>query len=102
MNNHQAFQFSHWLCGSIQRRLALTFGSISLLMMLGLSVLLLKQQQDFLDDASIRRANALANGLAYSSSSWVLANDLVGLNEILQGYIDTPNLDRAFITDNHG
>jgi diguanylate cyclase (GGDEF)-like protein/PAS domain S-box-containing protein len=96
------FQFSHWLFGSIQRQLALTFGSVSLLMLLGLAGLLLKQQQDFLDDASIRRANALANGLAYSSSSWVLANDVVGLSEILQGYSDTPNLDRAFILNQRG
>ncbi len=102
MSKKPPFQFSHWLFGSIQRQLALTFGSVSLLMLLGLAGLLLKQQQDFLDDASIRRANALANGLAYSSSSWVLANDVVGLSEILQGYSDTPNLDRAFILNQQG
>jgi diguanylate cyclase (GGDEF)-like protein/PAS domain S-box-containing protein len=102
MSKPPSFKFSHWLSGSIQRQLALTFGSVSLLMMLGLAGLLLKQQQNFLDDASIRRANALANGLAYSSSSWVLANDIVGLSEILQGYIDTPNLDRAFILNQRG
>lgn len=96
------FKFSRWLFNSIQRQLALTFSSVSLLMMLGLVGLLLKQQQNFLDDASIRRANALANGLSYSSSSWVLANDVVGLGEILQGYTDTPNLDRAFVLNNQG
>lgn len=87
---------------SIQRRLALAFGGIALLMMVGLSGLLLKQQRDFLDDASIRRASALANGLAHSSSSWVLANDLIGLKEVLQGYADTPNLLRAFVLSPEG
>lgn len=100
--NKPPFKLSRWLFGSIQRQLALTFGSVSLLMMLILVGLLLKQQQYFLDDASIRRATALANGLAYSSSSWVLANDVVGLSEVLQGYSDTPNLDRAFILSKQG
>jgi diguanylate cyclase (GGDEF)-like protein/PAS domain S-box-containing protein len=96
------FKLSRWLFGSIQRQLALTFGSVSLLMMLILVGLLLKQQQNFLDDASVRRATALANGLAYSSSSWVLASDVVGLSELVQGYSDTPNLDRAFILSKQG
>lgn len=101
-----SFRLPDWLSwlwrDSIQRRLALAFGGIALLMMLGLSGLLLKQQQNFLDDASIRRASALANGLAHSSSSWVLANDLVGLKEVLQGYADTPNLQRAFVLSPRG
>lgn len=100
------WQFPAWLSGlwrdSIQRRLALAFGGISLLMMLGLTGLLMKQQQDFLDQASIRRAGALANGLVHSSSSWVLANDLVGLKEVLQGYTETPNLQRAFVLSPRG
>lgn len=87
---------------SIHRRLALAFGGISLLMMLGLAGLLLKQQQNFLDQAGILRAKTLANGLANSSSSWVLANDVAGLQEVLQGYADTPNLIRAFVLSPRG
>ncbi|MCK9606608.1 MAG: EAL domain-containing protein [Methylomonas sp.] len=87
---------------SIHRRLALAFGGVSLLMMLGLAGLLLKQQQHILDQTSILRAKALANGLANSSSSWVLANDVVGLQEILQGYAQTPNLIRAFVLSPRG
>jgi len=90
------------LFGSIQQQLVLTFGCVSFAMLLGLTGLLLKQQQNFLDDASIQRANGLANGLAYSSSSGVLANDIVGLSEILQGYSNTPNLNRAFIVNEQG
>lgn len=87
---------------SIHRRLALAFGGVSLLMMLGLAGLLLKQQQNFLDQASILRAKALANGLASSSGSWVLANDVAGLQEILQGYARTPSLIRAFVLSPRG
>lgn len=87
---------------SIQWQLALSFGSVALLMLLALTGLLLSHQRDFLNDSSIRRANALANGLAHSSSSWVLANDVAGLGEVLQGYIDTPNLDHALILSRRG
>lgn len=87
---------------SIHRRLALAFGGVSLIMMLGLAGLLLKQQQNFLDQASILRAKTLANGLASSISSWVLANDVVGLKEVLQGYQKNPNLVRAFVLSPRG
>lgn len=87
---------------SIHRRLALAFGGVSLLMMLGLAGLLLKQQQNFLDQASILRAKTLADGLANSSGSWVLANDVAGLQEVLQGYEKTPSLIRAFVLSPNG
>lgn len=102
MMPHLFSQCSHWLFGSLQRQLALTFGSVTLLMLLSLTGLLLKQQQQFLDTASIRRTNALASGLADSSGSWILANDVVGLSEIVQGYSDTPNLEQAFILNLQG
>lgn len=87
---------------TLRRRLALAFGGISLLMMIGLTGLLLKQQQDFLDRASVLRANALAHSMAQSSSSWVLANDVAGLQEVLAGFASTPNLDRAFVLSPSG
>ena len=91
-----------WWQASLQRQLAVGFGSVALVAMLSLTGLLLKQQQTFLNDSSIRRANALANGLAQSVTSWVLANDLVGLEEIVQGYSDTPNLERIFVLSQSG
>ncbi len=87
---------------SLRRRLALAFGGVSLLTMLVLTVLLLKQQQDFLDHANVLRANGLANSIAHSSTPWVLSNDLAGLQEVLQGFGETPNLQRAFVLSPHG
>ncbi|MDP2902614.1 MAG: EAL domain-containing protein [Methylovulum sp.] len=102
MSNLPHFNFSQWLFGTLQRQLALTFSSISLLMVSGLTALLLHQQRNFLDQESILRASALSNGLARSSTSWVLANDLVGLSEVIDAYRDTPNLQRAFILSPKG
>nr|WP_305888658.1 EAL domain-containing protein [Methylomonas sp. SURF-2] len=70
--------------------------------MLGLAGLLLKQQQNFLDQAGILRAHTLANSLANGSGSWVLANDVAGLREVLQGYEKTPNLIRALVLSPRG
>lgn len=94
--------FRLWIRASLKRQLAIAFGSMALVAMLALAGLLLRQQWHFLDEANMRRAMALANGLARSSESWVLANDLVGLDEIVQGYIDTPSLEHIFILDPGG
>lgn len=102
MNQSPLLRLRHWARGSLQRQLAIGFGSVALLTMLTMAGFLLKQQQDFLNEASIRRANALANGLAHSSASWVLANDVVGLAEILHGYRDTPDLERIFVLNRRG
>lgn len=95
-------KFSQWLQAKLQRQLVLGFGSVALISMLALTGLLLKQQQDFLNDANIRRVSAMANGLAQSVSTWVLANDLVGLAEIVHGYADTPSLERIFVLSTQG
>lgn len=92
----------HWIAESLSRQLALGFCSVALLMMLSMSGVLLFKQLHFLHDASIRRAMALANSLAQSSESWLLANDLVGLDEIVQGFADTPNQERIFILNSRG
>lgn len=102
MSKFRHFKLNQWLFGTLRRQLALAFGGVSLLMMLGLTTLLLHQQHVFLDQESVRRASALSNGLAYSSTSWVLANDLMGLAEVVAGYAETPDLHRAFILSPSG
>lgn len=102
MSNCPRLGFRHWIRASLKRQLAIAFGSVALTAMLGLAGLLLRQQWHFLDEANIRRAMALANGLARSGESWVLANDLVGLDEIVRGYADMPSLERIFVLDPSG
>lgn len=86
----------------LQYQLALGFCGVALLMMLAMSGLLLYKQQNFLHDAGIRRATALATSLAHSGVSWVLANDLAGLQEVVDGFADTPNQERIFILNLQG
>jgi diguanylate cyclase (GGDEF)-like protein/PAS domain S-box-containing protein len=87
---------------SIRRQLILGFGLSSLLLMLGFGFLLLDQQRDFLHNSSNERAISLAHALSISGTSWALANDLVGLQEVVQGYAKTPDLQRAYFLNTRG
>lgn len=87
---------------SIQRQLALAFGSVSLTLMLTLGFLVTNHERAFLSRHGTERAAALAHTLAASSTSWVLANDVVGLQEVLQGFSDTPDIRRAFVLSPRG
>jgi diguanylate cyclase (GGDEF)-like protein/PAS domain S-box-containing protein len=93
---------SRWVLHSLQRQLALGFCSVAIIMMLAMSGLLLHKQRTFLNNASNHRAAALANNLAQSSVSAVLAYDLVGLEEIVSGFAHIPNQERIFVLNTHG
>ncbi|MGZ5007202.1 MAG: EAL domain-containing protein [Methylobacter sp.] len=87
---------------SIRRQLAWSFGSVTLIMMIGLAGLLFEQQRNFVYHAAIQQGQSLATSLGSSGTSWVLANDLAGLKEILQGFADLPDLERAYILSARG
>jgi diguanylate cyclase (GGDEF)-like protein/PAS domain S-box-containing protein len=88
--------------GSIRRQLTLGFALASLGLMLGFGYLVLEQQRAALYRFSIERATELAHTLSISGTSWALANDLVGLQEVVQGVARTPDLQRAYFLDRHG
>lgn len=88
--------------GSIRRQLILSFALASLGLVLGFGYLILEQQRDGLHRFSNERAIELAHTLAISGTSWALANDLVGLQEVVQGVAKTPDLQRAYFLDTHG
>lgn len=90
-----------WMA-SIRRQLMLAFGTVSLLLMLGFGALMLSHQRGFLYHLGVERATSLAHAMSSSSTSWVLANDLVGLQEVLRGFADTPDLERAFVLSTNG
>ncbi|MDO9425107.1 MAG: EAL domain-containing protein [Methylobacter sp.] len=71
-------------------------------MMLGLAGLLYDRQRSFLYSAAIQQSKSLATSLAGSSTSWVLANDIAGLKEVLQGFVGLPDLERAYILSLRG
>lgn len=98
--------FCSRLCGywrrSIRRQLVLDFGLSSFLLILGFGCLLLDQQRDLLRSSSNERAILLAHALSISATSWALANDLVGLQEVVQGFANTPDLQRAYFLSPRG
>ena len=85
--------------GSIRRQLILGFALASLVLILGFGYLILEQQRDAQYRFSEERATSLAQALAISGTSWALANDLAGLQEVVQGFVKTPDLQRAYFLD---
>ena len=88
--------------GSIRRQLILGFTLASLVLMLSFGYLILEQQREALYKSSEERATSLAHALAISGTSWALANDLAGLQEVVQGFAKTQDLQRAYFLDAHG
>lgn len=94
------------ICGawrrSIRWQLIAGFGLSAMIMMSSFGYLQLVQQRDFLQRASDERAASLAHALSISGTSWALANDLAGLQELVQGFARTPDLQRAYFLNMHG
>jgi len=58
---------------------------------------LVKRQSDFLHAQSIAQVTSLTKTLAVNSSSWVVANDVIGLEEVLQAQTSYPDLKYAMV-----
>jgi diguanylate cyclase (GGDEF)-like protein/PAS domain S-box-containing protein len=95
-------RYSRFWCGSIRRQLILSFALASLALMALFGYQVLGQQRAALMRLSNERASELAHTLAISGTSWALANDLVGLQEVVQGVARTQDLQRAYFLDHHG
>jgi diguanylate cyclase (GGDEF)-like protein len=87
---------------AIRRQLIAGFGIAALFLLLGFGYLQLTQQRDFLHQFGEERAESLAHSLSVSSTSWAIANDLVGLQEVVQGFAKTPDLQRAYFVSMRG
>jgi len=87
---------------SIRWQLIVGFGLTSLVLLLGFGYMLLAQQRDFMLRTSDDNATSLVHALAISSTSWALANDLAGLQEVVQGFAKTPDLQRAYFLNTRG
>lgn len=91
----------HWR-GSIRRQLVLGFVLASIVISIVFGMVVLEQQRTAQFNASTTRAASLAHALSISSTSWALANDLVGLQEVVQGFSHTSDLQRAFFVSPQG
>lgn len=91
--------FSRW---NIQTKFIISIAVVHLVLMSVFVVDLVRQQKVFLLQESITAALSQASLIASSSSSWVLADDLVGMEEVLQSSLQNSALVYALIADDQG
>ncbi|MFA7241451.1 MAG: ATP-binding protein [Sulfuricellaceae bacterium] len=82
---------------SIRHQLVAGFVLVHTLLMTVLVTELAGHQHDFLQSQSRVQAASLAETLATSSMSWVLSNDVVGLQEVVQSVMRYPNARYAML-----
>ncbi len=92
----------HFWMASIRRQLILGIALVHAVLMTFFVVDLVERQRHFLHMQSIALAEGLAKTLATSSSSWVLAQDIAGLDEVLQSPASFPGLRYAMVVSPRG
>lgn len=88
--------------GSIRSQLIVGFGAAALVLLLLFGYRVIEQQREFLHQFGDERAVSFAHALSISSTSWAMANDLVGLQEVVHGFVKTPDLRRAYFVNPQG
>ena len=63
---------------------------------------MLRRQHEFMEQQLAQQGAGLARILAVNAPSWLLSNDVHGLNELVGSLASTPNLHLALILDNDG
>ncbi len=87
---------------SIKRQLVLGITFLTLGMFLTLSFVILEKQKDFFDESSINEAKNRTNLLANNSSSWLMSNDFIGLQEVVDSVSSYKDEDHIIIVDLKG
>lgn len=87
---------------SIQRQLILGIAMVHAVLMTIFVADLVSRQRSFLIEQSVDQTEAIAKSLAANSISWVLANDVIGLEEVVLSQKDYPNLDYAMVLSPQG
>ncbi|MCK5685157.1 PAS domain S-box protein [bacterium] len=87
---------------SIQRQLVLGIAFVHAILMTIFVSDLVSSQRSFLDKHSIDHTEALAGTLAANSVTWVLSDDVIGLEEILRSQKSHPDIEYAMILSPRG
>ena len=82
---------------SIRRQLMLGIFLVHAVLMTVFVYDLVNRQGDFLHAQGVEQANSLSETLAANSTLWILSNDVIGLEEILQSQINYPDLQYAMV-----
>jgi diguanylate cyclase (GGDEF)-like protein/PAS domain S-box-containing protein len=87
-----------WLWkSSIRRRLIVGIAAVHAVMMSLFVYDLVERQRDFLLQQARQHAQSLAHTLSTSSQSWILANDVMGLQEVVTSQAGYPYLRYAML-----
>jgi len=87
---------------SIRRQLAWSFSLVTLTIILGSGYLLYSFQRNLLYNHATQDALGLATTLSYSSASWVLADDVAGLQEVLKDAAQATDIKFAAVLSLQG
>ncbi len=97
---------ANWLrrliAGSVRRQLMLVVALVHAVLMTLFVFDLVERQSRFLHKQSVAQAVSLSDTLATNSTSWVLANDIIGLEEVLASLKNYPELRYAMVVDPTG
>ena len=87
---------------TIKRQLMIAIVITNVVFMSLFIVELTSKQKDFLHEQSLTQTISLTTTLAKNATSWVLANDYIGLEEIVNSIVQYPELHYAMIFDTNG
>lgn len=87
---------------SIRRQLIIGISLVHAILMTLFIYDLVERQHDFLHQQAVQQSLSLAKTLAANSVSWVLANDVVGLEEVVAAQTNYPGLSYAMVVSPQG
>ena len=93
---------SNFLFGTLRGRLVISVAVVHAVMMTLFIVDLTARQRSMLLDRQIKEATALSQALATSAAGWLAANDIAGLQEIVEVQRRYPELLFATLVDEEG
>ena len=94
--------FNRVIFSSLARQLIFGIAAVHAVLMTIFVFDLVDRQREFMLFQNHQQAVGLAATLATNGSSWVLANDLVGIEEIISSQSNYPDLKYAMFIDLHG
>lgn len=87
---------------SIRRQLVLGITAVHALLLTLFVLDLVERQRSFLSQQSADQALAIAQNIATTSTPWVLAHDVIGLEEVVQAVSGYPGFKYAFLLSPKG
>lgn len=94
--------FKQFISATLARQLILGIATVHAVLMTIFVFDLVDRQREFMLEQSAQQALGLAETLATNGSSWVLANDIVGIEEIISSQSNYPDLRYAMFINQRG